>query len=270
MTLDYVRGGPKGLGYIQSPKDATRVRFGFGASRFASTSQSAASLFPYLPTVYDQGQTGSCVGHGTSTALWAAAHAKNSPLDFIPSMKGIYTVARELARADATVLLEDGGTDPAQALLGIRDVGFRAMGQRPADGRFSDCDPFFINQEDSVEDLTADYAHRHFGDYIISMDRVNAVKAAIASGMPVGVGFYVDSTFQAYGIGSRPIDSPNFNDPTGGGHWVCAYAYKTDPVTGAVMFTVRNSWSDLWGLNGDFQATENWLLGAYELIAFAG
>ena len=82
------------------------------------------------------------------------------------------------------------------------------------------------------------------------------LKAALASGYPVVVGFTcykgIDSDETAK-TGMLPM--PGKKDRPVGGHCVYAVGYGIKPGT----FTCRNSWSSQWGDGGDFHMPEAYL-----------
>ena len=86
--------------------------------------------------------------------------------------------------------------------------------------------------------------------------------AAIASGFPVFVGFFVDSAFEQLSPG-QVAPAPNENDPNGGGHAVYLSAFKR--VNGKRLFTLTNSWGN-WCDNGQCLVGDEWLAKVWDLL----
>lgn len=257
-----------GGGYIPDPQGHRRTPF---ARHYAASLVSVPTfvdLRKCAPPVKDQGQTGSCTGHGTSGAISTTLRAKGAPLPFEPSECGIYTVARAVDRTlnAAGVLppLTDDGAMPNQVMRGIEEWGVRPSRSPAPDGRNSDADPATINDEPTLAEIEQDATRILVGDYAIGLfDRVALTKKALAAGVAVGIGFDVDNAFEGYASGDAPLSAPG---TALGGHWVYLVGYSTS-ASGKAIFIGRNSWAQSWGFAGDFEATEEWLICAFDVIA---
>lgn len=228
-----------------------------------------ASLQQFEAPILDQGMTGSCTGHGTAQGIYVSFAAAGQPLPWVPSPAGIYTLGRciERARTGGGGDLTDEGAMPADVMEGISRWGVRPIQAPTSDGRFSDVTPRDVNDEPQLGDLETDALRLVVGEYRIDEtadDVVDQVCAAIAAGIPVGVGIFVDRAFENWMPGQPPIGAPNERDPEGGGHWVVLTAYTTD-AKGSRVFRVVNSWGDTWADAGTALVSEAWAKKAFDL-----
>jgi C1A family cysteine protease len=96
--------------------------------------------------------------------------------------------------------------------------------------------------------------------------RLEAIKANLAAGLPSMFGFTVYSSIPASGDGKGEIPYPTTGDTVQGGHAVLAVGYddarKIGTAKGALL--IRNSWGTAWGAAG-----YGWLPYAYVLKGLA-
>lgn len=251
-------------GYIPDPVGHRRTPFQRFAARLAAAPPAEASLEPYLPAVFDQGQTGSCTGHATSAGLYAACGYAAAVLGliaalaFVPSPDGIYKLGRCVDRVpnvDGSLPpLTDDGAQPNQVMRGVSEWGVKPLKAPTPDGRYSDAVPpsppdsaTGVNAEPSLADIEADAQTVLVGEYGIyssGTQRSNEVASAIAAGAPVCAAVPGGSSaWQNYSSGvlsatGEPLD-----------HYIVIVAYKT-LSSGKRVFKIRNSWGD-WGESGD-------------------
>lgn len=197
----------------------------------------------------DQGQTGSCTGHATSGASYAALAAAGTPLSWVPSPHGIYTLGRAIDRADPATALTDDGAEPNQVMRGISEWGVRPMLAPTADGRLSDCEPETINEEPALGELELDGLALLLGEYGITSTGAQLEEelkvALFVAKKPVTLAIAGGSdAFQGYSGGvlealNAPLD-----------HYIYADGYETLP-SGEFVLHVVNSWGvDGWGIAG--------------------
>lgn len=261
------------FGYVPNPKGHLRVAFS-ASPRFAQTeTPSEVDLEPFTPPVYNQGDTSSCTGHGTSTGMYTTYKANGAELPFIPSMRGIYLNGLSLARASVHDDLQDVGCSPALIKLGIDEYGIRKMGALAQDGRFSDCDPRTLLREVALDELEEESLTLSFGDYMIPSADVSgldatvaALRLVLASKCAVGSGSFVDTAFMNWSS-DAPKDACDTSDPRGGLHWMCFTGYKTLP-NGKTAFKKRNSWGD-WCLQGNIWVSEDYIRSEMDLTAYS-
>lgn len=237
----------------------------------------SASLEDFEAPIFDQGMTSSCLGHGTAQGIYTAFAAHGDKMPWVPSPAGIYTVARCVGRRLAAVKqsvfppatlppLTDSGAMPADAMRAISLWGVRPMGQL-APTRFSDQLVTEVNLEPKLGALMDDAETLLVGEYRIdetAPDMIGQVCAAIVHGYPVGIGIFVDTTFEQWTKDRPIIGVPNMMDQNGGGHWMVLTSYKTLP-DGTRAFRGPNSWGPQWGDAGHFVASEAWLRSAWDL-----
>lgn len=220
-----------------------------------------ASVEAFAPPVMDQGPDGSCVGHATACACTTAPAAAGHPLGFVCSPGNNYKLARCVTRAGGATPLTDDGAMPADAMIGVSRWGVEPIAAPTSDGRYSDCEPANVNVEPDLIELEEDAKTLLVEEHQITSNghqRAIDVALALQAGMPVCVGFFVDTAFENWKAGDAPYGAPvNPEDSEGGGHYTCVLAATL--TNGLYVFTVRNSWSASWGANGNFLATEEWL-----------
>ncbi len=191
-------------GYVADGVDHKRTPFGVFARRMgiASLPTSALVLASFLPSVLDQGQTGSCTGHATACAIATEFAARGEPLGFIPSPAEIYRNGRAIDRADVATLLTDDGAQPNQVYRAIEEFGVRAIGPMAPDGRNSDADPSTINTEPKWGDLEIESTSLLVGEYEIVTDgaqRIVDVQTALVAQRPITIAIAGGSdAFQGY------------------------------------------------------------------------
>ena len=232
------------------------------------------SVEAFAPPVMDQGPDGSCVGHASACACTIAPAAAGKPLAFVCSPGNNYKIARCVTRDGGSESLTDDGAMPSDAMIGISTWGVEPIAAPTSDGRYSDCEPANVNIEPNLVELEADAKTLLVEEHqITSTGHQRAVDVALAlqAKMPVCVGFFVDTAFENWEPSQPPYGAPvNPQDPAGGLHYVCVLA-ATLGTDGKYVFKVRNSWSAQWGSNGDFLASEAWLLadGVSDVYAIA-
>ena len=215
----------------------------------------------------DQGGTSSCTGHACAGAIATTLAARGSPIGFVPSPAGIYTLARAVDRVPGAYgkvpALFDDGAMPSQAWKGINKWGVRPMKAPTPDGRNSDADPRTIDAEPLFSDLLLDAKHLFVGDYRIDSEgaqRVTDFCLALDAGYAVTAAVYVDSAFEAW-TGPSPLGRPDMTDREGGWHYIYFIGYRTD-AAGSRLFRFRNSWGTSWGMDGDGECDEDLVLSS--------
>jgi len=195
-----------------------------------STAPASYSIKEYAQAPGDQGQVGSCVAWATGyTAIGLLMNEQGITGDPMAPM----FIYAQIAKGN------DQGTWASVALPMERDQGIDTK----SDYWQGDFD--YTTQPDAAERANAaNYKLSGYTDLTNSADRVTAIKDAVASGLPVAIGFKVKNSF--YNI------SPT-NDvyvPKGrvvGGHEVTIVGYDANYVT------IENSWGSNWGNGGFFR-----------------
>lgn len=277
----------RGLGHIKdtAEKRWTHQKPSHDLLGATPTNPAQASLEKNETAVLDQGQSGSCTAHGTAMALWISAAVAQIAVGFLASMRSLYAVFRTVEKSKATDALSDSGAMPADIPPCLATFGIRPMQGPTPDGRNSDiwsdddirsvkgAPPANVNEEEDLGDLLVAGKKVIVGIYRVDetkADFLTQIEAAIAQGYAVGIGIFVDSAFESWSPTAQPegLKSVNFNDPNGGGHWICLDAYKTN-ADGSKTYSGPNSWGS-WGAgplvdqtcqnkSGHWRATDAWM-----------
>ncbi len=218
------------LAAYQASRKSTKTTFGKPKPVHAVTTAPASySLKSFAQPPGDQGQVGSCVAWATGyTGIGLLMNEQGITGDPMAPM----FIYAQIAKGN------DQGTWASVALPMERDQGIDTK----ADYWQGDFD--YTTQPDAAERANAaNYKISGYTD-LTNSDRVTAIKEAIASGLPVAIGFRVKSSFYKL--------SPT-NDiyvPKGkvvGGHEVTIVGYDANYVT------IENSWGSDWGNQGFFR-----------------
>jgi hypothetical protein len=136
------------------------------------------------------------------------------------------------------------------------------------DGRWSDVTASNVNDEPDFAGLEAMSAHLVAGEYRVqegTPDTVDQVCLVLDSGVPVGIGTFVDTVFEEWQPGDKPIPPPDLSDPQGGGHWFVVDGYMT--VAATRVFRIVNSWGQGWGDAGHALVSAAFVTQAWDLYA---
>jgi C1A family cysteine protease len=201
----------------------------------------SASLQQYALTPGDQGQVGSCVtwatgytGYGILMREQGIAGAPMAPM-FIYS---------QIAKGD------DEGTTASVALPMEVSQGIDTR----ADYTQGDYD--FTTQPTSAERTNAvRYRLSGSSDLTARGDLKTNVETAIASGLPVTIGFQVRPNFETLDSSSYNY-VPDTRQASLGGHEVTIVGYTSTGVT------LENSWGTSWGNRGFFTAPWSFINGS--------
>src|SRR5436190_3122727 len=184
------------------------------------------------PTVYDQGQLGSCTANSIGGAL-EFDQIKQKQQPFTPSRLFIYYNERVI---EGTVSSDSG----AQIRDGVKSVN--QQGAPPETDWSYDISKF----ADKPPKQAYDNAKRHEA---ILYQRVTQtlpqLKGCLAAGYPFVFGFVVYESFESQEVastGGAPM--PKAGERQLGGHAVLAVGYDEDQQ----RFIVRNSWGPGWGM----------------------
>lgn len=228
----------------------------------ATNIPSAYSLEKYEAPIMDQGSgtdgTSSCIGHGSAQAIFTSYAAAGSDLQFVPSPKVIYDLARILNRISPMAGLQDNGAMPAFAIAALSGWGVTPIGAL-ASGRFSDVTPDNVNVEPTLLELETSGLKLVTGEFRINEqsdtfgEQISAAVSGSSGKAPCSVcfGAFVDSNFMAYD-GNTPITTIDLRDPQGGGHWFVGDYFYTSIALGLVIGG-PNSWGPAWGRTGHYE-----------------
>lgn len=198
------------------------------------------------PSVYDQGQLGSCTANAIAGAIEFDLMKENKN-EFMPSRLFIYYNERAIEGA----VDSDSG---AQIRDGVKSVA--GQGDCP-----EDLWPYDINKfADKPSQNCYDNAVQHKAvQYQRVIRDLNQMKGCLASGYPFVFGFTVYQSFESQEVAQTGHASmPLSGEQAVGGHAVLAVGYDDSQN----WFIVRNSWGTSWGMKGYFTLPYSYLLNA--------
>ena len=202
-------------------------------------------LSHHLDTVLDQENSGSCVGHWFSNAIYLTGQAQGRPVPR-PSRRWSYAVAR--LREQRGVLIDDG-CRPRDCVMGALEHGIVAEERFPWDvATVNELPPFDLDVAGSDALFT--------GFYKVDGDVPALLRLALASGHVPGFAMQVHEDFGDLGAFDL------YDTPRGtllGRHMVTVIGTRPG------AFRILNSWGTDWA-DGGF----GWLSERFVASAFVG
>lgn len=205
---------------------------------------SQVDLRPQMPAVYDQGQLGSCTANAIGGAL-QYEQIRQQEKDFVPSRLFIYYGERVIEHS----VDQDAGAEIRDGLKVVAKLG----GPPETDWTYD---------EAKFADKPPDQAYKDGLQHrAIKYKRVRQnerqIKASLAEGVPVSVGFTVYESFESDEVAKTgKVPMPGSNEQILGGHAVLVVGY--DDSQG--VWICRNSWGENWGDKGYFYMPYAYLL----------
>ena len=203
---------------------------------FITALPTAVDLRPHCPSVYDQGQLGSCTANAIGGAI-EFERLKQGLSDFVPSRLFIYYNERVI---EGTVSTDSG----AQIRDGIKSVASQGACHEsiwPYDiTKFADAPPQAAYDDARSHTVSA---------YQAVVRNLTQMKGCLAAGYPFIFGFSVYESFESQAVaqsGHAPMPAPG--EQLLGGHAVDAVGYEDANQ----WFIARNSWGTGWGMAGYF------------------
>lgn len=271
MVAPQINGRGLGLLRPDPAKYAHRVSFAFHGAVFGQSAPKGAATLVPAPRL-DQGATGTCHSHSACGAVWCAFTAAGqsptlgSPLSLASCTYGDVRAGLVPPGLPLPPLM-DTGADLSDDAKAMAKWGLPPMGPN-VEGRHSDVP----NDEPGVPFPEPDEAKLQIasknlidGEYQIPID-ANAPRLcalALDAGIPIWVGFFVDSAFEALGP-NDVAQAPNTSDTSGGGHAVYLSGYRT-AADGTYEFRLENSWGPGWCDGGACWVSEAWLKACWML-----
>ncbi len=191
-----------------------------------------ASVKALLPPVLDQGPIGSCTAFGS-----LAAHQGIARKQGISYPQGARLAQYYWSRALEGWQGQDSGAYVRDAVKVLAQTG---MAQEPL-WPYNTAAIFQAPSSAVVQDAS----QRNALKYVSVPNDGYSIKAAIAGGLPVIVGFSVPQNFMSAQVAQTGM-VPMPSGPIVGGHCVCVCGY--DDATGLLEF--QNSWGTGWGMQG--------------------
>ena len=198
----------------------------------------AVDLRAQCPSVYDQGQLGSCTANGIAGAL-EFDQIKQGEQSATPSRLFIYYNERVI----------EGTTDSDSGAM-IRD-GIKtivAQGAPPETEWPYDISQFTVKPPQNVYDDAVAHEALVY-QRIDGFPDIDQLRFPLSQGFPVVFGFSVYQNFESPPFTNDwVLHVPSSDDGMLGGHAVLLVGYDH----AATRVLVRNSWSDQWGIAGYF------------------
>jgi C1A family cysteine protease len=211
---------------------------------FITALPTAVDLRPHCPSVYDQGQLGSCTANAIGGAI-EFERLKQGLSDFVPSRLFIYYNERVI---EHTVNSDSG----AQIRDGIKVVAKQGA---PPETDW----PYDINKftEKPPAKAYQDAAKNQVSSYHRVTRVLNQFKGCLASGYPFVFGFTVYDAFESAQVAhTGHLNMPQPGEKVVGGHAVMAVGYDDTHQ----WFIIRNSWAATWGMKGYFTMPYQYLM----------
>lgn len=225
---------PKRYGWKADANDGRDFLYGAMASRPHILPKSV-DLRPSMPSVYDQGELGSCTGNAICGAK-QYGEMKDSKDSTELSRLFVYFNERTMegtVNQDAGAMTRDGAKSlntfgVCSALLCPYDISKFTV--KPSDAAYAD----------AVSRKVTSY-HR--------IQTLQEMKQCLAESYPFVFGFTVYEGFESAAVAnSGVVNLPKRSEKVIGGHAVLCVGY--DDASKRVI--VRNSWGDSWGQKGYF------------------
>ena len=235
-------------GYVEDPVDERdlNARALFGARR--SIPDEAQGLEGCLSGVYNQGPAEGCVGQAIGGSIDARLRKMGRWDAPKASRRGIWTIARALARPSAQIPLVNEGSQPRLAMKGLRMFGVPSEDTVPTDlDKMNEELPWGAMKEASAFTLDAFWRIDALGK-----GGIEDMCQALGNGFPVVFGLSVDKAFNDH-TGKKVLGAINQAE-TVGGHMMFTIGYRTEK--GRRVFKCVNSWGVAWGDAGLFEADE--------------
>lgn len=187
------------------------------------------------PPVLDQGQLGSCVWHGTSTAIRHDLIAAGMKDVEFSRLQGYYDT-----RAIEGTIRSDAGCEIRDAIKTLAKNGVAHEPMWPyAIKKFATKPPAKVYKD------ALDFRALAYERVQVSTSQV---KAAIAGGQPVIIGLTLYDSFESEAVAKNGIvPMPKRGEEIVGGHCMCVIGYGQKKG----YFKVRNSWATDWGDRGN-------------------
>jgi C1A family cysteine protease len=234
----------KGYGWTPDLPDGRDLVYAAPVERLEKL-PAKVDLRKHCPSVYNQGQLGSCTANAIGGAL-EFDQMKQGQNGFTPSRLFIYYNERVIegtVHSDSGAMLRDGMKTVARQ---------GACKERPTW-------PYRISKFDDKPPKAAyTQAKKHQAIRYLRLNQaVSQLKGCLASGYPFVFGFAVYESFESPQVANTgQVPMPQSNEAFLGGHAVMAVGYDEAKQ----RFIVRNSWGKSWGIDGYFTMPYPYLL----------
>lgn len=195
----------------------------------------SVDLRSQCPAPYDQGALGSCTANAIGFLCEFDWMKEKKADPFTPSRLFIYYNEREMEGS----VDDDAGAEIRDGIKSLNTYGFC-----PESDWAYDIDQFAVKPpekaySDALKDIVKEYG-------AVDQDK-QSMKAVLAAGFPIVIGFSVYDSFMTDEVASTGVvPMPGEDESVQGGHAVAIVGYDEKG------WIVRNSWGDGWGDKGYF------------------
>ena len=209
--------------------------------------------------VLDQGELGSCTANAIAGAYTYRYNLENnasagSENEFLPSRLFVYYNERRMEGNVKT----DAGAEIKDGIKSVKKVGVCPESMWPYDiTKFTEKPPTECYDE-------AKKCHHATEEHRV-VKTLDSLKGCLETGRVFAFGFIVFESFEdqtKWVDGVMPL--PAKGEKVLGGHAVLCVGYDDNKK----CFLVRNSWSDKWGLDGNFYMPYEFMTGTFNLHDF--
>ncbi len=188
-----------------------------------------------LPPIWDQGQLGSCTAHGIIRAYLFAAAKQGVSVPMLSRLQLYYD-----ERVIEGTINQDAGAAITDGLTTLNQQGVCPESEWPYDESAFATKPLASCYTDALKHEAIDNAK-------VAVD-INQVKAVLAAGYPVIIGFTCYSSLQSsMTAATGVVPMPRAFEAVVGGHCVTLNGYWDDAKQ---LIGFDNSWSESWGKSG--------------------
>lgn len=197
------------------------------------------------PSVYNQGELGSCTANAIGAAFEFELKKQNVNLDFMPSRLFIYYNERVMEHS----VNSDSGAQIRDGVKSVNKLGVCPEKEWPYDPNALTMKPNDACFADALKHQVLSY-HR-------VTRTLSQMKGCLADGYPFVLGFTVYASFESEAVAKTgKLNMPGKKEQVVGGHAVMAAGYDDK----AKRFIIRNSWGSTWGIAGYFTMPYDYLM----------
>ncbi len=199
---------------------------------------------PTMPPIYNQGQLGSCVGHGVTACMEQTLNIEGKAIGPLSRLMCYY----DARRIEGTVS-DDAGAMISDGVTGVAKWGLCTEALWPYDiSKFANMPPPPARLQ----------ASRHKAVRSYSVNQASSdLKQCLSEGYGVVFGFTVYEGFESDAVATTGVlNMPSRREQIVGGHCVVLVGYD-DPSR---RYIVRNSWGTDWGQAGYFTMPYDYVL----------
>lgn len=256
------------MGWKPSVPDIRDWRHNFKGARTAASVDLRTT--GHLPSVWDQGQIGSCTSHSAGAAYVFDLSLQGNiaaPDDFMPSRLFHYYQERVMEGTTS----EDAGATIADSVKAMNKYGLPPEDEWPyIESKYASKPPQQA-YTDALLRQALKYArvNRSVGDF----------QACLTAGIPIMVGFSVYESFESNNVAANGVvPMPRTREQLLGGHAVLVVGYLSGMEVSALLeadglstanlnlssnyWVCRNSWSADWGHKGYFYMPQGYFMNS--------